>query len=154
MSKTNLFFSTSFILVAFVGLSQTPPINDTSNSIYKTPNASIDGDVRINKLEKRYIEINSEDRKMNGYRIQLFSSPGPESFTKANEVQTEFLKIYPDIDAYVIHVGASFKLRIGDYRSRMEAERFYVELRENFSDAFIVRDRINFPVLEIEKEED
>lgn len=154
MKKSNLFITANLLMLAFVGLSQTPPNTDTLNSIYQTPNSKVEGDIRIKHLERRYIAINEQDKRMNGHRIQLFSSTGPESFTKANDVQTEFLKIYPDIDSYVIHLGASFKLRIGDYRSRMEAERFYVELRENFPDAFIVRDRINFPVLGIEKSEE
>ncbi|MBD77857.1 MAG: hypothetical protein CL840_02800 [Crocinitomicaceae bacterium] len=132
---------------------QTPDLSNESN-LFESKNAQINGDDRIRKLEEKYIRINQSEQALDGYRIQLFSSSGPESWTRANNVQSEFLKIYPDIDVYVIHIKPSFRVRIGDYRTRLDAERFYIEIKENFPDAFIVRDRINFPVLNIEKEEE
>lgn len=151
--KVRIYFFAASLAFSQSLLAQLPDLSQ-DNILLETKKNKITGDERIGELENRYIEMNSSDKKINGYRIQLFSSSGANSWSQANEVQSDFLKIYPDIDAYVIHVRPSFKVRIGDYRNRMEAERFYVEIRENFPDAFIVRDRVNFPVLNIEKEEE
>lgn len=146
---------TSTIIMSLIATSifaQTPAIQEEP-ILYQNENAVIKGDERIKNLEEKFIRINEAEKTLDGYRIQLFSSSGPESWTRANNVQGEFLKIYPEIDAYVIHIKPSFRVRIGDYRNRIDAERFYIEIKENFPDAFIVRDQINFPLLDIEKED-
>ncbi len=109
-------------------------------------------DERILKLKDRYVKSHDGKKEISGYRIQLFSSSGANSWDKANEVQEEFLKIYPEIDCYIEFVEPSFKVRIGDYRTRLDAERFFVELKENFGDAFIVNTMIQWPELSIEQE--
>jgi len=146
-----LFLSLFFCFLPFNITGQTPYIAEEP-VLKQNKNVTIKGDNRIKKLEEKYIRINEAEKKLDGYRIQLFSSSGPDSWTRANNVQADFLKIYPDIDAYVIHIKPSFRVRIGDYRTRLDAERFYLEIKENFPDAFIVRDQINFPLLDIEKE--
>ena len=114
----------------FPSYSQAPSEDIIESTLLEASNVTIEGEKRINDLEKRYIKMNSESLKMNGYRIQLFSSSGAESWAKSNEVQTEFLKIYPDIPAHVVHIKPSFKVRVGDFRTRMDAERFYVVKRK------------------------
>jgi hypothetical protein len=147
-----------FIFFGNLTFAQIPAFPDDSlkqdATLLEKGNILIEGDGRIGELEERYKQINEKEQKINGYRIQIFSNSGTQSFDQATEVQTEFLKIYPEIKSYIIHQKPRFKVRIGDYRTRLDAERFYIELKENFPDAFIVRDRINFPVLEIEKEDD
>jgi hypothetical protein len=47
-------------------------------------------------------------------------------------------------------------VRVGDFRTRLEAERFFIELKESFPDAFIVKDDVELPPLrlnEIEKQD-
>ncbi|MCB0480149.1 MAG: SPOR domain-containing protein [Flavobacteriales bacterium] len=146
-------FNCSIFLVAlwvapFYIFAQAPDVaNDASVLLDASDNYTIVGDKRINDLEKRYAEINKNSPQIKGYRIQLFSSSGASSWDQANQVQGEFLKIYPDIPSYVIHKKPSFKVRIGDYRTRLDAERFFIELKENFPDAFIVNDMIELPKL-------
>ncbi|UTW63481.1 SPOR domain-containing protein [bacterium SCSIO 12741] len=112
------------------------------------------GDERILQLKDRYVRSHEGKEEIAGYRIQLFSSSGANSWNKANEVQEEFLTIYPDLPCYIEFLEPSFKVRIGDYRSRLDAERFFVELKENFPDAFIVSTQIKWPELSIEQKEE
>lgn len=98
-------------------------------------------------LRMRAKKISEENPVVEGFRVQLYSSSGAESFNIANNVQSEFLKIYPELPCYVVHQKPSFKVRVGDYRQRIDAERFLVELKEKFPDAFIVKDAINLPAL-------
>jgi len=153
MIRLKTIFSSLFVVVLYSGNTQTPYIPEEP-ALLKNENLVIKGDKRIKILEDKYIRINEKEKQLDGYRIQLFSSSGPDSWSRANSVQADFLQIYPDIDAYVIHIKPSFRVRIGDYRSRIDAERFYLEIEESFPDAFIVRDGINFPLLGIEKEEE
>lgn len=131
---------------------QTPGNDPRKTVIQSNENYEIIGDVRLNEMEERLIKINSEQENIDGFRLQLFSSSGPNSYNQANEVQTKFLEIYEEIPAYVVHKKPAFKVRVGDFRTRLEAERFFIELKENFPDAFVVKDQINLPPLLSEDE--
>lgn len=150
--KISLLISTLVFITSTV-FAQVPS-EDEKRKLSESSNVTLTGDERIKQLEASYIDANKKEQSINGYRIQLFASSGAESWDRSNEVRAEFLKIYPDIPAYVIHKKPSFRVRIGDYRTRLDAERFYIEIKENFPDAFIVRDNVNFPVLDIEVEKE
>ena len=145
-------FSTLLIQTLFFSaFAQVPGNNPEKTTIEKNDSYEVIGDRRLKKLENRIITINENKKTIEGYRLQLFSSSGPNSFNQANEVQTGFLTIYNEVPAYVVHKKPAFKVRVGDFRTRLEAERFFIELKENFPDAFIVKDSINLPPLNSEE---
>tara|TARA_B110000879_G_scaffold207906_1_gene292497 strand:+ start:732 stop:1190 length:459 start_codon:yes stop_codon:yes gene_type:complete len=143
----------SFLIqTLFLGaFSQVPSNSSEKKTIEKNESYEVISDKRLKELENRIITINENKKTIEGYRLQLFSSSGPNSFNQANEVQTQFLIIYNDVPAYVVHKKPAFKVRVGDFRTRLETERFFIELRENFPDAFIVKDDINLPRLNSEE---
>jgi hypothetical protein len=143
----------SFLIqTLFLGaFSQVPSNSSEKRTIEKNESYEVISDKRLKELENRIITINENKKTIEGYRLQLFSSSGPNSFNQANEVQTQFLIIYNDVPAYVVHKKPAFKVRVGDFRTRLETERFFIELRENFPDAFIVKDDINLPRLNSEE---
>ncbi len=147
------------VITLSVGVSlhaQVPSNNPNKTTLISNEHYEVIGDERLIEMEERFKSVNESVGSISGYRLQLFSSSGPNSFNQANEVQTEFLKIYNEVPAYVVHKKPAFKVRIGDFRTRLEAERFFIELKENFPDAFVVKDAINLPPLlnEVEKGED
>jgi len=145
-------FNTLLIQILFFSaFAQVPGNNPEKTTVEKNESYEVIGDRRLKKLENRIITINENKKTIEGYRLQLFSSSGPNSFNQANEVQTEFLTIYNEVPAYVVHKKPAFKVRVGDFRTRLEAERFFIELKENFPDAFIVKDAINLPPLNSEE---
>ncbi len=139
--------ATALVLFTLDAVAQVPANNPNKTTIEKNESYEIIGDERLIELEERSKKINEEKETISGYRLQLFSSSGPNSFNQANEVQAEFLKIYADVPAYVVHKKPAFKVRVGDFRNRLQAERFFIELKENFPDAFVVKDEINLPPL-------
>lgn len=81
---------------------------------------------------------------LEGYRIQLSFGRKEE----VNTIRTAFLQQYPDYGAYISWLQPNFRLRVGDFRTRLQAERFLWELREDFQGSYIVRDEIELPPLE------
>lgn len=78
------------------------------------------------------------DLTLDGYRIQL-------AFGKKNDVtkiRTSFLQAYPDYRAYVSWLQPNFRLRVGDFRTRLQAERFKWEILEEYPNSYIVKDAI------------
>jgi len=102
-------------------------------------------DERISALLEKNEELNSESKTIPGYRIQIHFGGARE---KSTEVKTKFLKAFPEVAAYESYEQPNFKIRVGDFRTRLEAQKFLKELNGNFTSAFIVQDEIQLPALE------
>ena len=119
------------------------------NCAYSQENTSgtveIVQDASIDKLMLKHISIASETETIEGYRIQIHFGGERE---KAKLVKTKFLQQFPEVAAYEIYQQPNFKVRVGDFRSRLEAQKFMNELHSLFPSAFIVSDDIHLPKLE------
>ena len=102
-------------------------------------------DPRVETLMDKHTQINQSIKTIDGYRIQLFSDSGNNSKTKAHAVQDEFLVKYPEIRVYLTFKSPNYKVRIGDFRTKLDAQRFLIEITPDYSNAFIISDQINLP---------
>jgi hypothetical protein len=84
------------------------------------------------------------DPTLQGYRIQLFADSDRKG---AQDMRTKFLQLFPDIDAYLTYQQPYFKVRVGDFRTRIEAYALYKEMLQHFEQVLIVPDKINLPKL-------
>lgn len=80
-----------------------------------------------------------------GYRVQIFFDVDRDLI---NEKRAQFFARYSDIDAYTTYNAPNFFLRVGDFRTKLEAKKLHAELLEFFPTAFIVQEKINLPRLE------
>lgn len=99
-------------------------------------------DSLVKVLVNRHIAISQVKRSMPGYRVQIHFSPNR---TKANEVKSDFLQIYPNVGAYMVYHQPNFKIRVGDFKTRMEAIKFLKEVQPLYSTAFLVKDDVKLP---------
>lgn len=77
-----------------------------------------------------------------GYRVQLFF----DSDRKAvDEARNKFVSSFPKIDSYVIYNAPNYFLKVGDFRTQLEAERVKDTLVRDFPTSFIVKEMINLP---------
>lgn len=102
----------------------------------------INKDPRVDKLDQKYIE--SQNKKIKGYRVQIHF--GAEK-SKALQVKSRFLTKYPDVRAYDPFDAPYFKIRVGDFRTKLEAYKFLQEIKDEFQGSFIVTDEIELPEL-------
>ncbi|MBE9491698.1 MAG: SPOR domain-containing protein [Bacteroidetes bacterium] len=110
-------------------------------------------DSRINSLIEKHIFINEhfllnkENHAIEGYRLQIFFESGNNSSTQARQIKEEFEKKYKSVPAYITWKAPNFRVRVGDFRTRMEAEGFLQKIIQNYPNAWIIKDEINFPNL-------
>ena len=83
-------------------------------------------------------------KKVDGYRIQIVSLSGTNSKMMAEKMQTEFNQKFPKITSYVTYFEPNFRLRVGDFRTKLDAYRFYQEINAAYPGAFIIRDKIEY----------
>jgi hypothetical protein len=94
------------------------------------------------KLVERHKLVNAAKKSMPGYRIQIYFG---NDRIKAQEMRTEFIKFIPDEAAYLIYQQPNFKVRVGDFRTRLEAAGFLKQINSSFPNAFIVPDEVKLP---------
>lgn len=105
----------------------------------------VEQDSRIEQLIERQKEIYQKDNTIDGFRIQIFMESGNDAVEHANEIIKEFEEKYPDIPTYLIFGQPYYRLRVGDFRTRLEAEKAFQVLSQDYKKAFVTSDRIQLP---------
>ncbi len=106
---------------------------------------NINQDSRIDDLIAKQRRLYAVDSSFNGYRIHIFMEIGNEALKHAEEVKSQFEKAFPDIPVYLTYAEPYFRLRAGDFRNRVEAERSLRRIKPRFKEAFVTADMIYRP---------
>lgn len=114
------------------------------NTFAQKAKLTVNNDAYLDTAIQKNIDKNKIANVIDGYRIQLFS--GSER-NNANALKTKFLKLYPETPAYLIYQQPYFKLRVGDYRTKIEAQQIFYKLQDDFGQVIIIPDKINLPKL-------
>ena len=105
-------------------------------------------DPAIDSLIYRYILYNERLNGIEGYRIQIYSSSDKSARVESGKVRQEFITKFPDIISYAsFDKPGYYKIRVGNYRTRVEGTKYLLMIRKVFPDAYLVPDVINFPDL-------
>jgi hypothetical protein len=102
-------------------------------------------DPRIDLLVKKQIEINeittrNARRTAQGYRILVINT---NNRTKAVQAKTKIYKEFPELKAYLMYQPPFFKLKVGNFKEREEAEEYLVDIQRLFpTGVYVVRDII------------
>ena len=102
-------------------------------------------DPKINKLILKQREIHANDSTIDGFRVQIFMELGNDALIHADSVKTRFQEQYPEVPIYLVFGQPYYRLRIGDFRTRLEAENMYQQVKEEYRNAFVTADRIELP---------
>ena len=92
-------------------------------------------------------ERNTDNVGISGYRIQIFFDSGFNSGNRARKVKQEFEDRFPDIPGYITWKAPNYRVRVGDYRSRLEADRALSGIAREYPNAWVIKDEINYPPL-------
>ena len=104
-------------------------------------------DPMIDSLVQLHIAYNEAFPVMPGYRIQIFFQSGNEALKNGEEIKEAFMEKYKETSAYLLFTAPYYRVRVGDFRTRLEAEKFLQKINRNYPNAWIIKDEINFPVL-------
>jgi hypothetical protein len=105
-------------------------------------------DEKVDLLVTSHIQINQNRKGIDGYRIQIFFDSGTKSKIRARSVYDNFLIKYSNIGAYLTFKAPNYKVRVGDFRTKLDAQRFLNEIIADYPNAWIIEDQINLPKVE------
>lgn len=94
-------------------------------------NVSIDAHANISRLVKAKFSENYGDN----YKIQLYYG----NLNKAHEILNNFNSNYPQWPGKILFETPNYKVWVGNYRTRLEADRALMDIRKKFSSAFIFK---------------
>lgn len=97
-------------------------------------------------LRLRIME-NPDNKAIPGYRIQIFFDSGINSSDRAKQARDEFQLRFPDILAYVSWKAPNYRVRVGDFKNRLEAEKVLQQIINDYPNAWVIKDEINFPLM-------
>ena len=104
-------------------------------------NIEIKGDVAVKQLVEKHIDLNERVRTIPGFRIQIASLSGTASKNRAFEMKERLKASFPEVEAYVVYDEPNFKVKVGDFRTRLEAFLFLQKIRIDYPGT-IIRDNI------------
>lgn len=109
----------------------------------QTGNVKIIADSRLDSLIVRHVSFNKANTQVNGWRVQIFFESGNNSKSACYKSRDRFLELFPLTGSYITFTEPYYKLRVGDFRSRLDAEAFLQEVITTFPNAYIVQDMVN-----------
>lgn len=103
-------------------------------------------DPRINALISTQSEVTPPDvkPKITGFRVQLFFDSDRGA---VNSARSRFISQFPRIDTYVEYNAPNYYLKVGDFRTRLEAEKIKAAMTVDFPTGFVLEEDINLPRL-------
>lgn len=75
-----------------------------------------------------------------GFRVQIYTGP---SRNEAYAVQARFQRMHSDISTYISYTQPNYRVKVGDFRSRSEAQALMRELRKDFTAVFLFTEQVN-----------
>ena len=130
------------IAFSFTAISQ---VNDSTRGALQ-----VVAEPGIQELQKQYIDQNKKDNSIAGYRVQIYNGNKSETLKK----RAEFLSKFPKVAIYTLYEAPEYKAQAGDFRTRLEAEKFLNIVQQELGSAFVVKTRIKPPHLDSTSEEE
>ena len=97
----------------------------------------------ITELHDKYIDENKARLETDGYRIQIYNGRKTECMS----IRARFISTFPGTAIYWLYEAPEYKVQVGDFRTRLEAEKFLEEVFTEFSGSFVLETKIKFPEL-------
>jgi hypothetical protein len=115
-----------------------------SYSIAQNTEIEIIKDPRIDGLIKKQGEIipPATVPQITGYRIQLFFDTEKKA---VDDARAKFISMYPKVDTYVTYTAPNYFLKVGNFRTHLEAEKVKTSVDKEFPTNYIIKELINLP---------
>ncbi len=94
------------------------------------------------KNESKFEQLLAEKRKLNTvitsndrYKIQIFSGENE----KAKKTILQFKQEFNDIEATIVFNTPNYRVWVGNFKTRMEAERNFAEIKKKYKNLLLIK---------------
>jgi hypothetical protein len=101
-------------------------------------------DERIENIIKSKSQIipPATSPQISGYRVQLVFDSNKKI---VDDARSKFVSSNAKIDTYILYNAPNFILKVGDFRTKIEADRLKDAMMRDFPTCFVVKEMINLP---------
>lgn len=112
---------------------------------YKQGTIKVEKDSRIDEVSEFMRGGASNYPVINGYRVQIISS---STKSMVDVERGNFMITYRGIRSYIDYKAPNFRLRVGNFRNKLEAQKFQHEIMKDFPNTLVILDSIDLPRLD------
>jgi uncharacterized protein YxjI len=98
-------------------------------------NLTLTQDPKFDQLLNDKRKINTSLTTNDTYKIQIFSGKSEE----AKKTLTDFKREYNSIDGTIIFNTPNYKVLVGNFKTRIEAERNLAEIKKKYKSVFLIK---------------
>lgn len=135
-----LYYILIFVCLSQVTFAQRAAVQDTAQPV--ALNTVLHADPRLDIiLKKQKAASGNGIYSGRGYRVQIYSG---SDRAKATKMKIDFMRRFPNVQAYMTYASPHFRVKVGDFRSRGEAQEMYSKLSTLYNPCMIVPDIVVF----------
>lgn len=105
----------------------------SSNNL--TAQITLEQDSKFENLLSEKRKVNASITTTDKYKIQIFYGDG----NNARKVLNEFKNNFSNIDATIIFSSPNYKVQVGTFRNKIDADRTCLEIINKYPDALVVK---------------
>ena len=121
------------ILLSFLVLCQLNATGQTQEGTVR-----VESSAHIDEMVAQKKDYNKTLETFQGYKIQIYYGSEKECY----EIKDEFSSLFPDIPTSIIFSTPQWKLQIGNYRTRLEADHEMVNIKKEYPAAIVLATEI------------
>lgn len=99
-------------------------------------------DEKIIQLSEQYKKMSLSNPEVDGYRVQIFFESGSNSKNAAANIKSGFETVFREIKSYLSYKEPYYRVRVGDFRTLVEAVGFQKKIAIEYPNSFPVKDKI------------
>lgn len=120
------------------------PETEAAPKTSTAPKADVDRPLYVNKKLETVLDTlakqNKSVRYINGFRIQIYVGNVRQ---EADGAKSFIYQSFPDLNPYVSYSQPTYRVKVGDFMYRSDAEQYLDIIREQYASAVILADRVD-----------
>ena len=129
-------------IILFFGCSDWASANSNKDSIIVHKDARMDILTSKQILANKKASLQTSTGQYKGFRVQVVSTSNRD---QAFKVKGELLSKFPDQKSYALFQSPNFKVRIGNFLKKADAEKFKLQIQKLYTTGvFVVEDAIDY----------
>ena len=118
----------SILIASFLGISCT-------NLYSQEDKLTVSQDPKFEQLLNEKRKINASITVNDRYKIQIYNGDSESS----KKTLSEFRKDFKNYDGTIVFSTPTYKVWVGNFKSRIESERNLTELKKKYPNAFLIK---------------
>ena len=109
---------------------------------YDNAKVYINEDTKLQMIINNHKEQNKNKQEIRGWRIRVYMGSGRNARDEANAVKLKIRSVYTEVEPHLVHHSPYFKVLVGDFRTRIEAESFRKKLIRDYPNCYVVESEV------------